>query len=388
MLAVALALGIQVVWYVVRAGLELGGLSVRDVHVFALAIALATAVELVIAASAASLARRLEGRRRWSMALAALAYLAMAAMTVLYRGLLHGWSSSPAAYAWITGIRLHGWCVLEAIGITGFAIAAGGRALWLGPLAVGCTLVTEDLTVLGGTWHQAEVIGFVVVKAVLVVLLVAGAERGAPADAPDRERARGGLRRAELATWITAGLTGFWAAPALLVSSVHLSCALGFVVVASNALLAVAAWSIARGMGPGPSRWPWYAVATCALWMLAWPLGSWIGTLIWHWGRLEAVHLHAVGWWYRVPSTLADLFAMAALAGSGLHRRSHAVTVTAMIGGVAVAASLAGWIALPGHATVLAAGELVASLALVRAFRTARAALTEELPRASVRRTG
>lgn len=387
MVAIALALGIQVVWDIVRAVLEHSGLAVHESYLFALAIALAAAVELVIAASAANLARRLAGRRRLGMVVAAIAYLAMAATTLAYRVLVHGAMSNPAALHWIFVIRDHGWGALEVVGIAGFAVAAGGRAVWLAPLAAGGALMSEQMTVFGGAWREAEVIACVIIKLVLLAVIVAVAEGHATAGEPDRERALRGLRRAELAAWIAAGLAGFWAAPALLLSSVRLSCALGFVIIASAGLLASAAWSTAQAMIPGLPRWPWYATATCALWALARTLGSWSVALVWEWGNFDSLHLHIVGWWVHVPQTVAWLSVVAALVVLGRRRGSRALTLTGAIGGLAIAVMFAADITNPEHARMFAACSLCTSLALVQVFRVARAEVASEIPRASLRRS-
>src|SRR3569833_4073441 len=134
MVGFVVALVVQVGWEVVRAIVECGGPPSDDAYGLPQSFGATLATQLVVAATALLLARRLEGRARSGVQLAAAAYSAIAVCTVARDVLVH--SSSHAGYAWVLWMHEYGWSAREVIAIAGLSIAAG-RRFWLAPQASG-----------------------------------------------------------------------------------------------------------------------------------------------------------------------------------------------------------------------------------------------------------
>src|SRR3569623_1865220 len=150
MVGYVVALVVQVGREVVRAIVECGGPPSEDAYVLSQSFGATLATQLVVAATALLLARRLEGRARSGVELAAVAYSAIAVCTVARDVLVH--TSSHAGYAWVMWMHEYGWSALEVIAIAGLTFAAG-RRFWLAPPAAG--LVMNALWV-AGAWSAAE----------------------------------------------------------------------------------------------------------------------------------------------------------------------------------------------------------------------------------------
>src|SRR3569623_3033423 len=99
MVGYVVALVVQVGREVVRAIVECGGPPSEDAYVLSQSFGATLATQLVVAATALLLARRLEGRARSGVQLAAAAYSAIAVCTVARDEQVH--TTSHAGYAWV-----------------------------------------------------------------------------------------------------------------------------------------------------------------------------------------------------------------------------------------------------------------------------------------------
>jgi hypothetical protein len=252
LLAAIVALVVQVVWHVLHAVFAHSVATSHNNYVDALGFSVIAATDLVIVAALVNLARRLKGERKVGAVIATSAYIAIAASTIVYEGFNYRLAQVPAIHWWIYMMRDVGWYALDVLAIIGFVVAAGRRAAWLSPIAVGAAI-------LGGRpafqplSMQPAAVAFVAIKIGLLILFALEAERYATAPKPATDRAIRGLRWLELVTWFGVVLTVFEVA-VMLPLSMSADLPLGIVSLILNVVLAVIAWSIGQARVANLSR--------------------------------------------------------------------------------------------------------------------------------------
>ncbi|HEY6037133.1 MAG TPA: hypothetical protein VIV58_22795 [Kofleriaceae bacterium] len=374
MIAFVVALVVQVGWEILRAIVEHGGPPSEDAHVLSQAFGVTLATQLVLAATAVALARRLEGRARSGVQLAAAAYSAIALCTVARDVLVH--TSSHAGYAWIMWMHEYGWSALEVLAIAGLTFAAG-RRFWLAPPAAGLVILGGRPAFIADPRMRAIAIACIAVKVVLVLVIVASVDR--PGEA-DRARAVRGMRYAEYSSWVGAVLALSYAFPGLSISSQYGAILVIGTGIVMNALWVTGAWSAAEARVGELPRWPLYVAATFTLWAIFRTSRVWVWTLIRLWDHFDQGLFTEVHWGVLLPGLIGTLAMYGALAVLARRARS-----TELLAGVAVATVCSGAafgvaLALHHHGAIVGAGYIASNLVAARMCRTARATLATDLP--------
>jgi hypothetical protein len=382
LLAATVALVIQVVWHVFLAVLVQCRVDPNSTYLTALAFSVMVATDIVIVVALADLARRLTGERKLGAVIATVAYVAIAASTIAHEGFNYRLADVHAVHWWIFMMSDYGWYALDALAIVGFTLAAGRRAVWLAPIAIGAAILGGRPAFQPPSMQLVSVV-LVAIKVALLVLFAFEAERHAGVPDQSRDRATRALRRIELITWFGVALTVVEAAN-LWRMSVAADLPLAIIATVVDVILAAAAWSVAQSRIPNMSRWVWYLAAIANIWAAARAVRSWFLSLTRHWGHFDAVPLRAIHWSQVVPAVLASLAALIAFAmyARRVHMPKVFVAALVAIGLLAVAFALK--VAMRDDFVFRAACYLVLGIVTARICAVSRAAIEGELPRARV----
>lgn len=376
MVGFVVALVVQVGWEVLRAIVERGGPPSDDAHILSQAFGVTLATQLVVAATAILLARRLEGRARSGVRLAAAAYSAIALCTVIRDVLVH--TSSHAGYAWVMWMHEYGWSALEVIAIAGLTFAAG-RRFWLAPPAAGLVILGGRPAFIADPRMRAIAIACIAAKVVLVLVIVATVDR--PGE-PDRPRALRGMRYAEYSGWVGAVLALSYAFPGLTISSQYGAILVIGVGLLMNALWVAGAWSAAEARIGEVPRWPLYVAATFTLWAMFRTARVWLWTLIRLWDHFDQGLFTQVHWTVLLPGLIGTLAMYGALAVTARRARSSELLAMVALATVCSGTAVGVALALHHHGAIVGACYIVANLVVARMCRIARATLATDLPHA------
>src|SRR3569623_1010567 len=376
MVGYVVALVVQVGREVVRAIVECGGPPSEDAYVLSQSFGATLATQLVVAATALLLARRLEGRARSGVELAAVAFSAIAVCTVARDVRVH--TSSHAGYAWVMWMHEYGWSALEVIAIAGLTLAAG-RRFWLAPPAAGLVILGGRPAFIADPRMRAIAIACVAVKVVRVLVIVATVDRPG---APDRPRALRGVRYAEYSGWIGAVLALSYAFHGLTISSQYGAILVIGTGLVMNALWGAGAWSAAEARIGELPRWPLYVAVTFTLWAMFRTARVWIWTLLRLWDHFDQGMFTEVHWTVLLPGMIGTIAMYGALAVTARRARSSELFATVALATVCSGIAFGVSLALPHHGAIAGACYIVANLVAARMCRMARATLATELPTA------
>ena len=369
MVAVVVALVLEALWQVVRAAAD------EHAPIASLSFGMHVATAAIVGVALVELARRLTGARRAGAWIAACAYFTIAVAVVVYEAIVYGDTPDPFTISLIRWMNAHGWSVLAAIAVAGLGIAAGRRGAWLAPPAAALAIVESDYH---ARWTAMSVVGLAAARVALLALLVREAEHRAAPREVRGDAAPAAMRRLEVVAWISAALSMLAFSPSLDLSPyVVLPWACLSVVLV--AVVGVSTWSLAS-LAP---RWAWYATTTCAWWAEARLVRSWCLTVHRWWGRLDQIPLREVSWWTTLPSWLAGMSALLALAWLARRGRSRELVVVVAIAALLSVGLLAARMAFRDEGIAIAAVSLAASVAAARAYRVARTML-DSVPRARI----
>jgi len=382
--AIAVALVLQVAWLTTRGILEHAGFDPSDGHLITMSAACLVASYVAIAVAAGGLACRLHGTQRVGAWIAVGASLAFVAAVGVYDGLLRASAVYRHTNEWAITLRERGWSIADALVILGFAIAAGRRGAWLAPPAIGLALLGAQLGESRASWSLCVLLVMLVAKSALIVLLAARVESSADPQENDSELALAALRRLELCSWI-------WVVSTLAYGLAHYATPSAYVAVASAALnivvyaiFASAAWSSARASIRGYPRWLWSMSATLCAFASIRILRTWALTVSHHWGDVGATHLTTASAWVLVPGVLSGLCSLAALAVHAHRSASRETARAAVVAAVFSAIAFSTNIALATQPAAHIASVMMSNLSAALAYRIARSAIRGDVPRARI----
>jgi hypothetical protein len=167
-------------------------------------------------------------------------------------------------------------------------------------------------------------------------------------------------------------------------SSIYISLPWAILLVIVQLGFVHAAWSIGRARIGELPAWLWYLAATSMLWSVLRTARSWSMTVIRHWGQLDGVKLVQVHWSTYVPSLLAMVTGLVALAVFGRRRGSREIGVPAVITACFIALLFGVRIATRNEVIASAGCYVIANVAAARVYRAARRELAGHVPVARV----